>query len=368
VGVVAHPIPVRLEDFDPQLITGALERNGVDATVSDVAVEPIGAGGGFLGELARLHLRYDGTGPAGPPSLVAKIPTRDEGLKPLGMLLGVYEREARFYDELAAEMKVRVPYCFYNEWDNESESFALLLEDLVDLTAGDQASGATLDQAMAAMRAAAGVHGRWWNHETITESEWVPSIDNPVNLGLQDLFAASFPTMVDMYGELLGPELIETIERFIPTTADFLISYRDVSVTLVHNDYRLDNMFFGDELALVDWQIIGCGDGSGDFVPFLAANLSTELRRAHETELLQCYLEAMHEQEAGYADMNDLLAAFRGGLTFWLVAWCNSAVSADRPNQRAALLMDGAVERVAAAARDHVIWEYVGDFSWHPAL
>ena len=362
-----HGIPRRLDDFTAELVNEALERSGTGGGVDEVNVEPIGAGDGFLGELARLHLGYDRRG-GGPASLVAKIPTSDEGLKPLGMLLGVYEREARFYDELAEHLQIRIPGCIYNEWDDETESYALILEDLGHLIAGDQAAGASLEQARAALRAAAGVHGRWWKNETITDSEWVPRIDNPVNLGLQDLFAANFPTMVEMYGDVLGPELMKAMEDFIPTTGEFLSSYGDISVTLVHNDYRLDNMFFGDEVALVDWQIIGCGDGSGDFVPFLAVNLDTELRRAHETDLLQTYLDEMHAQEAGYADLEDLSRAYRGGLLFWLVAWCNSAVSGARPNERAVMLWDKVVERAAAAARDHDVRELIGDYSFHPEL
>ncbi len=365
---MSDPIPCRLVEFTPELVSGALERNGIEATVTDVRLEPIGTGEGFLGELARLHLEYPSGGSTGPRTLVAKIPTADEGLKPLGIMLGVYEREARFYDELAAEVRVRVPTCFYNEWDNETERYALLLEDVGDETAGDQAAGASLEQAHAAMLAAAGIHGRWWKNETITQSDWVPPIDSPLNLGLQDMFAGSFPAMVDMYGDTLGPDLVKTIEDFIPTTAQFLTSYGDISVTLVHNDFRLDNMFFGEELTLIDWQIIGCGDGSGDVTSFLAANLEPDLRRAHEIDLLRTYLDRMHEQEAGYADMDDLLQAYQGGLIFWLTAWTNSSVTAGRPNQRAVQLFDRIVERVAAAARDHEVWQYVGDFSFHPEL
>ena len=365
---MSDQIPAQLSDFTPALVSEALAQNGVNATVSGVTLESIGTGEGFLGELARLHLDYVDGGGAGPATLVAKIPTDDEGLKPLGIMLGVYEREARFYDELADEVRVRVPRCYYNEWDNGSERYALLLEDLGHLTAGDQAAGASLDQAHAVMAAAAGIHGRWWKNETITGSEWIPPIDSPLNLGLQDIFAGSYPAMADMYGEVLGPDLLEAIEGFIPTTADFLTSYGDISVTLVHNDFRLDNMFFGKELTLIDWQIIGCGDGSGDFTSFLAANLEPDLRRAHEIDLLGTYLDRMHEQEAGYADMDDLVQAYHGGLMFWLTAWTNSSVTASRPNDRAVRLFDRIVERVAAAARDHEVWQYIGDYSFHPSL
>lgn len=361
-------IPVRLEDFTAEFVSEALAADGSPANVSSVRVERIGTGDGFLGDVGRLHLDYAGPDDLGPSTLVAKIPTSDEGLKPLGVMLGVYEREARFYDELAKDLQIGLPRCYYNAWDTDVDGYALLLEDVSHLTAGDQAAGASLEQAVAALRAAAGVHSRWWKNPTITESDWVPKIDDPLNLGLQDLFAASFPTVVDLFGDRLGPRLVSTIEEFIPTTADFLRSYGDISVTLVHNDFRLDNMFFGSDLTLIDWQIIGCGDGSGDFVPFLAVNLDTELRRAREEDLLAGYLDVMHEHEAGYPDLDSLMTGYRGGLLFWLATWMNTVATAGRPNERAVALMECVVDRLAAAALDHEVWEFQGDYTFHPSL
>lgn len=51
-------------------------------------------GEGFLGELARLTLSV-GDGADGRARLIAKIPTSDSGLKPIGLTLQLYEREAR---------------------------------------------------------------------------------------------------------------------------------------------------------------------------------------------------------------------------------------------------------------------------------
>ena len=118
------PIPVRLEDFNAEFVSGALAAAGSPAKVSSVRVERIGTGDGFLGEVARLHLDYHGPDDLGPPTLVAKIPTSDEGLKPLGVMLGVYEREARFYDELAEDLQIGLPRCYYNEWDSDIDSYA----------------------------------------------------------------------------------------------------------------------------------------------------------------------------------------------------------------------------------------------------
>ena len=179
-------------------MTDALRSSGFDeVTVSSVSAERIAIGEGFLGELARLTLDYSaGTGPA---TAIAKIPTTDSGLKPIGDLLDVYGREHRAYANLLSQMKVRTPQAYLNVGDDESLAYCLVLEDVGGYASGDHHAGATLEQARAAVVAAAGVHGRWWNQ--VDQFDWVPPIDSPLNMGFQDLFEASWPAVVDTYGD-----------------------------------------------------------------------------------------------------------------------------------------------------------------------
>jgi len=94
---MAQPhVPTSLDQITAEVMTDALRSSGFDeVTVSSVSAERIAIGEGFLGELARLTLDYSaGTGPA---TAIAKIPTTDSGLKPIGDLLDVYGREHRAY-------------------------------------------------------------------------------------------------------------------------------------------------------------------------------------------------------------------------------------------------------------------------------
>ena len=65
--------------------------------------------------------------------------------------------------------------------------------------------------------------------------------------------------------------------------------------TLIHGDYRLDNMFFGaggeDDLALVDWQVSGIGCGLFDVAYFLSGSVTTEVRREIERDALYEYAD-----------------------------------------------------------------------------
>ena len=60
-------------------------------------------------------------------------------------------------------------------------------------------------------------------------------------------------------------------------------------MTVVHNDFRLDNMLFSDAadrapLTVVDWQTVGLGRGPGDIAYFLGSSFpdAATRRGAHQ--------------------------------------------------------------------------------------
>lgn len=376
-GRMSLPIPTTLDAFDAAWLTSALGTAGVaTAEVTEVTAERIAVGEGFLGELARLHLTYAVEG-AGPGTAVAKIPTTDGGLKPLGMMLGVYEREARFYDEVAPKLAIRVPEAYYNGSDAGTETYALLLEDVGHHRRGDHLAGAGLAEAQAVVRAAAGIHARWWDSEELKAMDWVPPLDSPLNLSLPALYEASWSTVMDRYGHLYAPALRTHLESFIPTIGDFLTSWSGMSRTLTHNDFRLDNLLFddgplgsGDDepgVVVLDFQLVGRGDGSGDLAPFLGCNLDVDLRRTHELDLLALYHRTMQEAGAGFENFDDLVRQIDTAHLFWLVNWGNTAVSADHPNQRAADLFEQILVRSVAAVEDRDSVQYIDAYTWRPS-
>ena len=67
---------------------------------------------------------------------------------------------------------------------------------------------------------------------------------------------------------------------------------------LVHGDYRLDNMLFGEPgadrpLTVVDWQTVTWGPAMTDVAYFLGCALPDELRRDHYDALLRAYHDAL---------------------------------------------------------------------------
>jgi hypothetical protein len=372
LATMSLQIPTTMTAFDASWLTEALDHAGVaTAAVTAVDAEPIAVGEGFLGELARLHLTYAEPG-AGPATAIAKIPTADGGLKPLGTMLGVYERESRFYDEIAPRLDIRVPAVWFNGADPATETYALLMEDVGHFRRGDHLDGADLADARAVVRAAAKLHARWWDEPDLMAMEWVPPMNSPLNMSLQGIYEASWPLVMDRYGHLYPDELVTALEGFIPRISEFLVGWAEISRTLTHNDFRLDNLLFDDradadpEVVVLDFQVIGRGDGSGDLAPFLGCNLDTELRRAHEMDLMRLYHDTMAEAGVGFSNFDDLVRQTDTAHLFWLVNWGNNAVTADAANERAVSLMDTVVSRYVTTVVDRDSIRYVDDLAWRP--
>jgi hypothetical protein len=72
----------------------------------------------------------------------------------------------------------------------------------------------------------------------------------------------------------------------------------DGRVSLVHGDYRLDNMLFGDgeasrRFVVVDWQTVSWGPVMTDAAYVLGGSLSVADRRAHEQALIREYYDGL---------------------------------------------------------------------------
>ena len=92
-------VPFSREEIDPAWLTSALRDSGVIAEeeVVDVTHRVIGEETGFLGEVAILNLKYSDPASTAPASMVLKIPTALKN-RVMGQLMGVYEKEIRFYN------------------------------------------------------------------------------------------------------------------------------------------------------------------------------------------------------------------------------------------------------------------------------
>lgn len=274
-----------VEQIDARWLTAALRHSGADVTVRDVTSEPVGTG--QMGSCFRLRIDY-GNGD-GPQPLIVKLPAADPNSRAAGSL--GYRCETNFYREFAYRIKARVPQCFLSVTDEANNGFTLLLEDLAPAQAGDQIAGCSVEEARAAAINVAGLHAPTWNSPAVRELDW----------SIPDLTA-----MPEFTAELLANATKQFLERYTVDrdTASVLQRYSDEFIawatgrrepySLLHGDYRLDNLLFSapdavDPVIAVDWQVVSSGLPLRDVTLLVTTGLSTADRRAGERGIVDAY-------------------------------------------------------------------------------
>ena len=92
----------------PELLTAAWLSEALGAPVSNVAASPVGTG--QMSDSLRLDLTFGRSVPDDvPSSVIAKLPAADPTSRATGLSLRNYEREVRFYQELAPTLPIRTP-------------------------------------------------------------------------------------------------------------------------------------------------------------------------------------------------------------------------------------------------------------------
>ena len=253
-------------------------------------------GDGLVGMNLRLTL-HDAD-PALPKTVVVKLPSPDETSRATGIGLGNYQREMGFYLELEPTVDIRVPKCMYGEWHPETGDFVLVLEDMSPAAQGDQLTGCSVERATAAVIELAKLHGPRWGDPTLHDYEWLGDRTAPETVeAYQGLWAMLVPGFEATYRNHLDPDESDLLDRFLPAFGDWFAG-RGGPLTVVHGDYRLDNLLFGDAsgappVTVVDWQTPALDVGVHDLSYFIGAGLVPEDRRASERMLVDRYHEAL---------------------------------------------------------------------------
>jgi hypothetical protein len=353
-------IPVTPGEITATWLTDALRAGGAipaSASVSRAPHEVLGQGAGFIGQIARFTLEYDGDARNAPRTLIAKLPALDPGAREVAALYGLYEREYRFYQELASEMPFRIARCYHAAGDAEAVRYVLLLEDLAASgSCGDQVSGCTAEQASLALSQLARFHAQWWAHPRLTQISWLqPGVDL-VNAGMRMSYPNAWQLALERFGDRM-PQQIRDIVPTLNTRITMLMEGIAGAMTIAHGDYRLDNMFFGNpdagySLAVLDWQSPNQGWGAYDIAYFVYGNIPVETRRAHEHEFLREYHDTLIANGVTGYSYDALFQDYRKSLLVSLGIWVVNAATLDTANERGRALFDLFFDRLSAAIMD----------------
>lgn len=302
------------EALTPEWLTAALRRAGTlqDAEVASVSITPIGTG--QMCDSVRMTLSYDRDVDA-PASLVAKLPAADETSRATAVALRNYEKEVRFYQELAPQLAVRTPRLHHGDIDESLGRFVLILEDLAPATVGDQIQGCTVDDARRAVLQLARLHGARWGDAALEAIPWLAGLSAGSSGGISEMLAAVWAGFQDRYSDRLDDDMRRAGDDLFTNIAGYHAP-RPGPRTVVHNDYRLDNLLFdptSDEVAVVDWQTCALGAGPTDLAYFLGAGLRTDDRRLHEESLVRAYHEEIRAAGVDDYTWDDCWNAYRRG-------------------------------------------------------
>src|ERR1700730_7517817 len=269
--------------------------------IADFVVERIGTG--QMSECYRVRLTYldseADSDAGGPESVVLKVAASDPVSRQTGSALGLYEREVRFYGDIAPRLGGPIAPCYHAAVDTSTGAFDLLLGDAGPAVVGDEIAGATIEQATLGVVELGRLHGPLLGDNSLAEAPWL-NREAPLN---QAMIAPLYAGFIDRYGDQIAPDHRMVCERLVAAFDDYLSQEREGSEQgriqgLVHGDYRLDNMLFGIDgadraLTVVDWQTVSWGPALTDLSYFLGCALPTQDRRGHYDALLRAYHEAL---------------------------------------------------------------------------
>ena len=350
-------------------LTGALREAGVlthaagAAAIASTTIEAIGDLGGVNGETYRVLIKYVGSAVQAPRSVVAKFPVDRPGARGVASFQRWYEREVSFYRTLAAGIAetsaIRTPRCYAASID-PSGNYMLLLEDLRPRAQGDQIAGCTVEEARAAIEAAAALHARWWDAPPPV-SDALP--DTTIGLDRAERVQGALARVWERTRDLMpmrasvAARIPVLVEGYVPLLRRMV----SAPVTVVHGDYRIDNLFFDErapgrapghlEVTAIDWQFVCRCRGMYDVGYFLGLDLEPEVRRAHERALIGTYVEALRARGVEGYEAAQAWDDYRRALLLGFAVFLISAAG-EQPNTRMVRVHEVGLARLAAAIED----------------
>ena len=253
---------------------------------------PVGTG--QMGTNIRVEL--DWKSGSVPTTVIMKFASNDKKTRITGIQTGAYEKEVRFYSEVAHLVDVALPKIYRAEIIPGTADMVLVMEDLAPREQGDQLVGSTFEQAQIAVREAASLHGSTWGSDSLSSKDWLIKRKSSDIEDFVDLAHQLFSSFLSRYKSDLSKLAIEVGNNFLPLLHQWLHAAPD-PICLTHGDFRLDNLMFGREaersLVIVDWQTVSFGLGISDISYFLGSGLLPALRSQHEKILVQEYYEVL---------------------------------------------------------------------------
>lgn len=384
----ASNIPVRFEDLTPDWLTHALQKRGLLTrdSVTDVRIEQIGEGEGFMCIVARLHLTYSGNHDMAPATMIVKLPSLIPGNRMMGELIGAYWREIHLYEELTGDMPINTPKVYYSDltpdpmrprinmimkvveimpaWivdkvmsgskdivSNSPHRYVLLIEDLAPAKPGDQLGGASLERCKSVLSMAAKLHSQFWQDPILDNAYWIT--DPRITFrSRHQMFLEARPAFLQRFASHLTDHEHNLLEWFDKNGVKFQRNYhKNTPSTLRHGDFRLDNIFFdaeSDDVILADWQLSSRGPAAEEVAYLLSGALDVGATDEDEETLLRHYHSELVASGVKDYDYDQFRVDYARGMLLMLVVHGSATNDIDVGEERGDELMKIWLDRTVA--------------------
>ena len=262
-------------------------------------------GDGMVSTAGRLlfDLEYDANPDSLPSRMMVKI-AKDEHTSPL------YDNEVAFYTRLRPELDIETPRCFGGNFDPESRTFALLMEDLSvrGITFPNVTVPVAVDSIRDLLRTLARLHARTWNSPRLSgDLGWIQHhMRGELHHFFHDADKVPASTAYQVETEQHKREMVErlglTVDQLYEGFRAVQAHQSGLAQCVLHGDTHIGNTYLLPDGSggLLDWQLFSVGYCMHDVSYIIATGLSVGVRRQHERELLAFYLDAL--RSAGVAD------------------------------------------------------------------
>lgn len=294
--------PTVLADFSASWLTSILNDAGFHSIqVRSVRPDTIGGKQRFNAAVYRLHLEYDQAQPDLPSSLIAKLPAGLTELDDRAHVLLPGYRESWFYRSVGAQHGIAVPRCYYNRVDPQSDQSVLLLEDIHPAHSASWLKGTSTTVARMALDSAARLHARWWQRGDSPEIAELLQALSESALGeqklVQDLYVAAWPRFLARFRKEIPPEVRHFGDALLGNMAAVDRLLDGSPKTLIHGDFRVDNLLFTVRQGvytcwLIDWEDTSFRSGLLD-IAWLLGGCLQDRDRKEEANLLEYYFLAL---------------------------------------------------------------------------
>lgn len=262
----------------------------VDSRASGLGAEETG----FLSTMAKAELTWASSDETLPSTIVIKIPPPPGEFHEISENMHAFQREARFYKEIAPGIETRVPHIFHASATHGEE--VIIMEDLSWMTPCDQIKGMSHEWICKTVAEIGTLQARYWDNLELSKLDWVPWEwkDNFYSVAGHEEWEAFRNNWKDIIGQR-GIEMAYRVEEARDWIDDRM---RSRPKTLLHSDLRADNVMMDEsgiqpQACIIDWQLVSRGIGAVDLARLFGGSDLIDDRAGHHMEVIRAWHDAL---------------------------------------------------------------------------